>query len=343
MNNPLNSTTYQKDIDKLIEANDFKKLANRTIMVIGATGLIGSAAIDVLVALNKKYNYGINIIAAGRNKKAVYDRFSQQIDFFEFDALSPVVPTRRIDYIVYAAGLASPELYINQPVETILSNIIGVNSILNYCRFFIDTKLVYLSSSEVYGKRMIAKPFEENDYGIINQDNIRNSYAVAKQSAEMLCRAYSREYSAKVSILRLGHVFGPSCSIGDKRVASDFAIKAAHGVNIDLLSEGLQKRSYCYSLDCVAAIFVVMLNGEHGAAYNLGTMEQMSILEMAGILAAAGKVHIEKKCASEKETATFNTMQDSSLSFEKIKRIGYHQVFSAKEGLEHTVLIMREI
>jgi len=338
----LDSKTYKNDLIKAVNNGDFTLLNNKSIFITGATGLICSTIIDELMILNKLYDAQITIYAAGRNEDKVHRRFGSGVIFVQYDALE-LANLNKVDFIIHGAGNASPELYTNQPVETMLSNIIGVNNLLCYCKTHNSSKMVYISSSEVYGTKSSAEPFCESDYGLIDQENIRNSYSESKRASEMLCRSYAREYGVSVTIARPGHVYGPSASKNDKRISSYFAYNAAKGINLEMLSSGLQKRSYCYSVDCAAAILAILLRGLHGEAYNIGTEEVISIREMATILAVAGNVILTAKNPTEDEKRAFNPMDNSSLKTDKIQSIGYKQTFSPEEGLSHTVRIIKEI
>ena len=202
---------------------------------------------------------------------------------------------------------------------------------------------MYISSSEIYVKKTTEEPFKEGKYGEINIDNIRSSYAIAKMASEMLCKAYFFQYGIETVIVRPGHIYGPSAKKIDKRVSSDFAFKAAKGEKIELKSSGLQKRSYCYSVDCAIQILTVLLNGENGQAYNIGNNQTITIREMAEIYAKAGNVEVTVAEPTKVELSAFNPMNNSSLDNNKIKELGYNDNFSVVEGLMHTVLILKDI
>lgn len=339
--NLLNSTTYYEDILKILENYDFSELDGKTVFITGVTGLICSALVDILRVL-KKNAINIKIIAAGRNVSKIIERFVDEVIPFEYEAMHSVDMPSNIDYIIHGAGNASPELYTSQPVETMLSNIIGVNNLLRYC-IGKKIKMVYISSSEVYGQKEVEAAFSEDSFGYIDPNNIRNSYSESKRSSEMICRSYAKEYGVSVSIVRPGHIYGPTASNRDKRISSDFAYKAARGENLEMLSLGLQKRSYCYCIDAACAILVTLLNGVSGEAYNIGTEDTTSIREMAVMLADAGNVQLLAKKPTQQEMNVFNPMNNSSLTIEKINKIGYKQVFSVSVGLKHTVKILREL
>lgn len=338
--NLLKNDLYINDIKRVIKCYDFNELNGKTIFITGATGLICSSIIDILLYLCD-IGIDIKIIGAGRDVDKIRYRFLDKITPLKYDAIYPVNLCENIDYIIHGAGSASPELYIKKPVETMLSNINGVKNLLQYC-VNKNVRMTYISSSEVYGRKDSERQFIENDYGYIDLDNIRNSYSESKRSSEMLCRAYVKEYNVNVSIIRPGHVYGPTASINDKRISSEFSYKAAKGENLEMLSDGLQTRSYCYCIDAACAILITLINGIPGEAYNIGTEEVISIRKMAEILAEVGNVELNGKQATVEETSIFNPMNNSSLSFEKIYNIGFRQEFSAKEGLEHTVEILHQ-
>lgn len=340
--NIISSELYRSDLIKAVSEADLSPFNGKTIFITGVTGLICSAIADVLIAAKEEQGLDITVIGAGRSVERIKERFSDNAAAFEYDALMPACLPEGVDYIIHGAGNCSPELYVNNPVETMLGNISGVKNLLDYCREN-NTKMVYISSSEVYGSKTEELPFSEDSYGYIDLDNIRNSYSESKRASEMLCRSYSKEYGVQVVMVRPGHIYGPTASKRDKRISSEFAYKAACGDDLIMLSAGLQKRSYCYCVDCAIQILTCLLKGERGEAYNVGSEEITSIRDMAGMMADAGDVGLIAKDPSKEELEAFNPMNNSSLDITKIKKMGYKQCFSVKEGIEHTVKILKEI
>lgn len=336
----LESDLYIKDLKTAIQNIDLSKLENKTIFVTGGLGLICSAIIDALLIYGKT-----NIYVGAREFQRFQERFGgyDNVNFIPYDALGELNLPIRPDYIIHGAGLASPELYTSKPAETILSNFDGIHALLNYAKNNDVDRLVYISSSEVYGKKVLDMPFSEEDYGEVDIDNIRSSYAIAKRASEMLCRAYTSEYGIETIIVRPGHIYGPSAKKSDKRISSDFAYKAANGEKLEMKSTGLQKRSYCYSVDCAIQILTVMLKGENGQAYNIGHDDMTSIRKMAEIYAQTGNVELSMVEPTETELKAFNPMQNSSLNNQKVKMLGYRDTFTVDEGLRHTVKILKEI
>lgn len=341
----LDSKLYGDDLKRAISSLDFSKIKDKSILITGGLGLICSTIVDLLIVANREMELNIQIYLAARNKKRFNDRYLKykDVSFVEYDALKDLTFNFCVDYIICGAGVASPDRYICEPVETMLSNLTGIKNILEYAKHGNIKRIVYISSSEIYGKKETDNQFKEGVYGTVDLDSLRSSYAVAKQASELLCKAYSSEYGVDVVIARPGHVFGPTASKMDKRISSEFVFKAAKGIPLEMKSGGLQKRSYCYSIDAAAAILTVLSKGESGEAYNICTNEVLTIKEMAEICAQMGNAMLTYVEPTEKELYTFNPMNNSSLSFEKLKELGFSGNFKVKEAFEHTVKILREV
>lgn len=345
MRDILTNSTYVSDIKRVLDGFDFSCFKGKTVLITGGLGLIGSSVVDLLIIYNNLYNSNIAIYVADINENGFHVRYSEYscVKYLYYDATKAIDFDVEVDYIIHGAGIASPELYVSKPVETMLSNFNGVLNLLEYAKRHNAERMLYISSSEVYGTKDTLDAFEENKFGSVNINAIRSSYSEAKRASEVLCKSYSSEYDVYTVIVRPGHIYGPTASPRDKRISSEFAYLAAQGKELEMKSLGLQKRSYCYSLDCAVAILIALMNGEKGESYNIGHNEVTSIREMAQMLAKAGNVSLKINAPTAEDLKQFNPMDNSSLNNEKIKQIGYRDSFSVQEGLEHTVKILRDI
>ena len=343
MKNILKNEIYTGDIKKVIEKFDFSPLKGKSILITGGLGLICSSVVDLLIIYNEYYRANINIYVADINENGFSVRYGiyPYVRYLSYDATKSITFNVNVDYIIHGAGLASPELYVSKPVETMLSNFNGVLNLLEYAKHHLVKRMLYISSSEVYGIKDSADAFEESRFGSVDINVIRSSYAESKRASEVLCKSYSSEYDVNTVIVRPGHIYGPTASPKDKRISSEFAYLAAQGRPLEMKSLGLQKRSYCYSLDCAVAILIALLNGVRGESYNIGHDEVTSIREMARILSEAGDVSLKINEPPEEDLKQFNPMDNSSHNTDKIKTIGYHDSFSVYEGLNHTVEILK--
>lgn len=341
----LTSKLYLEDLEKVIGNLDLSPLNGARILVTGGLGLICSAVADLFWMYNEKHKADIRVFIADINREGFAARYGGLpcVTYVAYDATKPLEMDVHPDFILHGAGLASPELYVSRPVETMLSNFNGVLNLLEYARTHKTKRMLYISSSEVYGIKSTPDAFEESRFGSVDINQTRASYPEAKRASEVLCRSYSSEYGVDTVMVRPGHIYGPTASARDQRVSSVFAYLAAAGKPLEMKSAGLQRRSYCYCLDCAAAMLVALLRGQTGESYNIGHDEVTSIRRMAEILAAAGQVELKIKEPDEADLRHFNPMDNSSLENRKIKSLGYRDTFTIKEGLTHTVRILSDI
>ncbi len=340
---------YWKDVARVVQhIPNLKDIYNSTILITGGTGMICSAVADVLLFLNKKNNAGIKIILAGRSKERVEERFSEFAEgkdfFFEpYDATIQTDLQVNADYLIHGASNANPVIYAKQPVETMLANIVGINSLLDLAVRMNSRRLLYISSSEVYGNKSELRSYVEDDYGYVDILNQRASYPSAKRASETLCIAYGQEYGLDTVIARPGHIYGPTITTSDNRASAQFTRNAVAGEDIVLKSAGSQLRSYCYVLDCASAILTVLINGEKGNAYNISNPDSIvTISDIAKALANAANKEVVYEEMSELEKKGANMMTNSSLNSKKLEALGWTAEFSLEEGTKKTVEILRK-
>lgn len=345
MKNILDSNTYRDDLLLALQNIDLSILENKKIIITGGLGLICSAIVDLLHIYNEKTKRPIDIYIADINEPFFYERYGiyKDIHFLKYNALEDINFDINANYIIHGAGLSTPELFVSKPVETMLSNFVGVKNLLEYALKCKTDSFLYISSSEVYGQKDNDSSFIENKFGSSDINTVRASYYESKRASEVLCRSYSEEYHIKTVIVRPGHIYGPTASMRDQRVSSSFAFKTAKGEDLELKSDGMTIRSYCYSVDCAVAILTVLLFGKNQESYNIGHEEKTTIKAMAEIYAKYGNVKLTVKEATEEDKKRFNPMNVATLDNTKIKEIGYKDSFSVKVGLEHTVKIIKEV
>ena len=339
---------YVADLNKIKDIiPGLQNIYNKSVLVTGANGLICSAVVDFLLELNHNSKAGINIYAAGRNEEKMKKRFQDRIyykgfHFFPYYAEKEIQTDLRFDYIIHGASNAHPSKFLNEPVDTMLANIYGIKNLLDYVRKVKVGRVLFISSSEVYGRKESFEPYGEEDYGFLDILNPRACYPSSKRAAETLCASYIKQYGIDVIIARPGHVYGPTMTDSDSRASSQFPRDVKQGNDIILKSAGMQMRSYCYVLDCVSAIFTVLLNGKRGEAYNISNRESIvSIREMAESFAKASGKKVIYKVASEEEKKGYNLMDNSSLKSEKLEALGWKGLFDMDMGAQRTLEAMK--
>ncbi|MDO5325879.1 MAG: NAD-dependent epimerase/dehydratase family protein [Clostridia bacterium] len=339
------------DIDTVLPViPELDEIAGKSILITGAAGLICSSVVDILFRYNDTHEKKITIFAAGRWQKEMYDRFNNMVyrDDFIFVPYDASKTNNHIDvhadYIIHGASNASPDMIVKEPVETMLSNFLGMKFLLDYAKDTSAKRILYISSSEVYGAKEGNKPYKEGEYGYIDLLNSRNSYSIGKCAAETLCVSYADEYGIESVIVRPGHIYGPTASPHDVRVGSAWAYAVAKGEDLIMKSDGSQIRSYVYSLDCASAMLKVLLSGENCQAYNISNPNSIiTIKELGEFLAKAGNVELRMDLPTEEERKSFNPMSNSSLEAKSLIELGWRGCFNAATGLKHTVEILKKI
>ena len=328
---------FEEDINNIIKDFDMSVFDGKTILVTGATGLLGKLCVKSLI------NSGFNtqVIALVRDEEKARSIFgdSKRLTYLVQDINSRIQTGRRVDYIIHTASATSSKDFVEKPVETIFTAINGTRNVLEFAKNKRLTAMVYLSSLEVYGTPS-KEDVKENDYGFLEILTPRSSYSESKKMVETLCVSYFSEYGVPVKIARLAQTFGAGVSKNDNRVFAQFAKSVINGENIILHTKGETKRNYCYTTDAVRAIFTILTKGENGNAYNVANKNTyISIADMAKSLENdITKVEFE----IDNIERGYNPPVKICLNTEKLEALGWEAKVDLKEMFERTIKGLQE-
>lgn len=303
-----------------------EQFRDKTIVITGATGLIGSVMIRCLHALNTSYGLGIRICGVIRDKVKARVLFEgievELISLTDFQSCR--LPNHHVDYLVHAAAPTRSGYFVSHPVETIEAVVGLTKDALVYCHQRQVGSMMYLSSMEVYGAVLDdSVPLTEEMQGHLDPMMVRSSYSMGKRMAENLCVAYHNEYGVPVKVARLAQTFGAGVSTDDTRVFAFIAQSALQGDDVILETDGQSKRCYCYTTDAVDAILLLLLNGEDGKAYNVATPSTYcSIKEMAELVTARFNPQGKVICKGSTLKA-FSPPHRLRLSVDKLMALGW--------------------
>lgn len=340
---------YREDVDRVSKCiPGIAKLNGTTVVVSGASGMLCSPLVDILLHLNAKYNSCIKLVLLGRDKHKIQRRFEDfQLDkdysFIEFDSTNNGPIGVNGDYFIHGASNADPKAIMSSTSDTIMSNIVGLRCMLEAAKESKAKAFLYVSSGEIYGNNNGNTPFDEQSYGYIDLLNPRSCYPNAKRLAETLCACFNQDSGLKTVIVRPCHIYGPTISKVDSRASAQFSRQAAEGKDIIMKSAGSQMRSYCYILDCASAMLTVLVNGNGGEAYNISNPNSIvSIRAMAEAFAQSGGVNVVFENPTDIERKSFNLMSNSSLDSSKLLQLGWKPCFSLTDGAERTVRLLKK-
>lgn len=344
---------YFDDVRLVIDAMpDITSLFNKRICITGATGMLCSAVVDIIALLNKERNAGIKLILAGRNKERVIDRFAgvlsaEEFDFAGFDAVKANSFLPEADFYIHGASNADPAKMSSEPVETMLSNLIGLKTVLDSAKEADGSRVLFVSTGEIYGNKKpesegcrdkLDNLYKEDDYGYVDILNPRSCYPMSKRAAETMCVSYNREFGVDVVIARSCHSYGPGITESDSRASAVFTKNAAAGKDIVMKSAGEQVRSYCYTLDSASALLTILLHGETAQAYNISNKDSIvTIRYLAETIAKAAGVKVVFENPDDCEKKSYNMMNCSALDSGKLEELGWKPKFGVQDGVEATI------
>lgn len=349
MDSRLNSKLYIADIQTIIKTLDIRSLNGKSIMISGATGMIGTFLIDLIMYHNANENGNIRIIALGRNKEKGKARFSEYLDsslfsFIECDITKPIVADIESDYIIHAASTTHPLAYSTEPIGTITSNVLGTINLLEYGIKHNLKRFVYVSSVEVYGENQgDTDRFDESYCGYINCNTLRAGYSESKRLCEALCQAYRKEKNTEIVIPRLARSFGPTMQMSDSKAIAQFIKKGLAKEDIVLKSKGDQLYTYTYTPDAVSGILACLLNGLDGEAYNIASEEnEITLKNLAEMIATNCGVRVVYDIPDEIEKAGYSTATKATMTSDKIRTtMKWKTKFSINNGITRTLNVLK--
>jgi dTDP-glucose 4,6-dehydratase len=190
-----------------------------------------------------------------------------------------------VEAVLHFASPASPVDYLRYPIQTLKVGALGTHRALGLAKDK-GARFLLASTSEVYGDPQV-HPQPESYWGHVNPVGPRGVYDEAKRFAEALAMAYHRTHGVPVRIARIFNTYGPGMRLDDGRAFAAFASQALSGRPLTVFGDGSQTRSLCYVEDLVEGLVRLLWADGLTGPVNLGTPEEVSILELAGLLVAA--------------------------------------------------------
>ena len=350
--NLYDNTLYMEDVHFVGSLQlPWEKFKGRTLMLSGATGMIGSFLVDVLLEKNLDDDLNCTVYALGRNEekaKARFNKFAEDSHFIfiSYDVKSPFEQNNlgTVDYILHLASNTHPMQYSTDPIGTITTNIIGLQNLLDFAVDHHTTRFAFTSSNEIYGENRGDVEFFDEDYcGYINSNTMRAGYPESKRCGEALCQAYKAQKGLDVVIPRPTRSYGPTMLMSDTKAISQFIKKGIAGEDIVLKSEGTQYYSYTYVADAVAGLLTILLKGESGKAYNIAEdHSDIMLKDLAAIIAGINGKEVVFEIPDSVEAAGYSTATKARLDGHKLQALGWKPRYDIHSGMERTIEILKE-
>lgn len=332
---------YQEDLSNILSVKGIETLKGKSILITGATGLIGVHMIDALMKLGD-----VKVYAVGRSKETAAKRLGEYYDnpdfiFIEQDVCLPFSQDLHVDYIIPGASNTHPLAYSQYPIETIMINIMGAEHALELASRT-NATVLYPSTVEIYGNARGNDVFTEEYTGELNLATSRSCYTESKRVSEALCQSYIAEKGVDVKIARLSRVFGPTMLESDTKASSQFIKKALAGEDIVLKSKGDQYFSYTYVTDAVAAMLHIMLNGETGKAYNISNDKcNVHLRDFASMCANIAGKEVVFDLPDIREVKGYSIVTKAIMNNSSLCNIGYNSKYSIGDSIQRTILVFK--
>ena len=336
--------TILSDFDNIYnELGQISYFNDKVVFITGATGFLGGYLTKYFIYLNKYKNANIKILCLYRNKDRLLQKFSGE-------EISEIVPIDQedqiilaqfsINYVFYAASLASPKYFKDHPIEVIEPNVIGLINILNLLDKSQLIKFIYFSTTGVAGfVDDQLRPNPEDIYGPLDCCDVSNCYLESKRMGEMICAAWISQRGYPISIVRPAITYGPGIELDDGRSYADFISNIVKNNDILIYSDGSAVRNFLYVSDLVTGLILIATKGVVGSAYNLASESEVSIKNLAIKLAD----HVFKskniKVIFARDTKNFTRINftRTTVSVSKIKNLGWRETVKLEEGFKRTV------
>lgn len=333
-----------EDIAQFANSFPFRKdVRNKKFLITGATGLIGSTIIRCLLELDEQ----VHIIAPVRNAQKLQDILGEQaqsIQAIECDLMSFDFNTLdSVDYVFHCAAPTASSFFINHPVETVKTIYNITDHLLQMTVSKPIQGMIYLSSLEVYGNNLNAETITEDMQGYWNPLDVRSSYPIAKRAAENLCCSYASQHHVPVKIARLTQTTGAGIDKQDNRVINQFARLASQNQDIILHSTGESARPYCYTIDCVNALFYLLFKGQNGNAYNVANKDTyISARDIAQFVKEHFAPQIQVKIEINNNMG-YAPASKLNLSTAKLEALGWKPQYNLKQILNQLIRYMQSV
>jgi UDP-glucuronate decarboxylase len=264
----------ESDITEVMQGlgEDAQVFSGKTILMTGARGFLGRYFTEIFAHLNDRVLkspctfIGLdNLLTSGDAGSKLKERPNKV-----HDVTQPFEWNRSVDFIIHAAGIASPFYYRAYPIQTLDVAIIGTRNMLDLATKH-QARFAFFSSSEIYGDPDSKHvPTQESFRGYVSCRGPRACYDESKRVGETLCHVYHEQFGTATTTIRPFNIYGPGMQESDYRVLANFASAIKAGRPLKVYGSGVQTRTFCYITDALRGFLSTIVHGVPGEVYNIG-------------------------------------------------------------------------
>jgi UDP-glucose 4-epimerase len=253
-------------------------------LITGGAGFIGSHLAELLLDEGSEV-WVLDDVSTGSNSNVAHLANRESFHLVVESVLSPSVVSELVhkcDVVYHLAAAVGVRLIVEQPVHTMVTNVQGTETVLEYCTKF-RKRVLIASSSEVYGDHREERPLSEDDrrvYGPVTER--RWLYADSKAMDEFLALGFHQERELDCVIARFFNTVGPRQQGQYGMVIPRFVGRALSDEPLEVHGDGMQTRSFCHVRDTIRAVHQLMeARNISGEIFNIGSAERVRILDLA--------------------------------------------------------------
>lgn len=330
-------SAYDSALDVSAADDALTALGGSTVLVAGCGGLVGGTLVQILTRANRGLLRDNPVQVVGLSRSARAPAGGARSVAGSVDDPDVVRRLPRSDYVVYVAGVASD--YRRRANEIIATQYVGLSRFLEvlapWARGF-----TFISSTRVYGRIVGEGLIAEDQPASVQQMSLDNLYDAHKWFAESLCRQHA-EAGSPCTVARLTNIYGVPDAIRSDTAVTDFVRQALHRRVIQLTGHPGSVRNHCSAPDAALGILRVLTRGRPGTAYNVGSTEHLTTLEMAEAIQRL--IPFAPQIERSAETGPPSIQR---ISIERARRdLGYEPRYSfaelGPEVVEKTVKLLR--
>ena len=270
----MSERTVDTDISEIVDflGDEAHAFSGKTILLTGGGGFLGAYFTAVFARLNESVLpepcelVMVDNYVVGKRPAET----PPHCRLVTHNVIDPYHHDGQLDFVIHAAGIASPFHYRAYPLETLEVATRGTRHMLELAREH-DARMLFFSSSEVYGDPDPAHvPTPESYRGNVSSQGPRACYDESKRLGETLCYIYHTYHGVHANAVRPFNVYGPGMGEADYRVLPNFASRIKAGRAISIYGTGKQTRTFCYVTDAIAGFMRILTRGVPGETYNIG-------------------------------------------------------------------------
>ena len=354
------SDVLEADLAYMIGAlrEEFTEMSGSRLLITGGAGFLGYYLVQSVLHWNEaEPGRAIELVVADNFIRGLPRWIARLegrpgLELIRIDVRQPLPPgIRDFDYMIHAAGIASPHVYRAHPIETMDANVNGLRNLLDMSSKAMEGQrpalgFLYYSSSEIYGDPdPTAIPTPETYRGYVSCTGPRACYDESKRFGETLCVNFARVHGVPTRIARPFNNYGPGMKINDGRVPADFCRAVIEDRDIVMYSDGSPTRTFCYVADAVTGYYKALVRGRDGEPYNVGVeAPEVSVAEFGDLVVSLGSElfgysgSVVRRVSGEEDYLTDNPSRRCPRIDKARTELGYDPQVSLEEGIRRTLL-----